>query len=49
YERRYELYAQGLRWEDFRRLPQPVNNALAFTGFLPLPTQECQTNPAAGC
>jgi hypothetical protein len=46
YERRYELYMQGMRWEDTRRLPQPVNNTVTLQ-FLPIPTQECQANPNA--
>lgn len=48
YERRYELYMQGMRWEDMRRLPQPWNNEVVMP-FLPTPTLECQANPAAGC
>jgi starch-binding outer membrane protein, SusD/RagB family len=48
YERRYELFSQGLRWEDLRRLGtilgiQPKNQ------FLPFPDAECRTNPNAGC
>ncbi len=48
YERRYELFSQGLRWEDLRRLGtilgiQPKNQ------FLPFPDSECRTNPNAGC
>lgn len=48
YERRYELFQQGLRWEDLRRLGQ-------FTGeepkaeFLPLPQTECLINPNVTC
>lgn len=48
YERRYELYMQGLRWEDMRRLSQFITERPTFQ-FLPLPTQECRTNPLAGC
>ncbi|HEV2149468.1 MAG TPA: RagB/SusD family nutrient uptake outer membrane protein [Longimicrobiaceae bacterium] len=48
YERRYELYMQGLRWEDLRRLGQFVDRRPTFT-FLPLPTQECLANPQANC
>ena len=44
YERRYELYMQGLRWEDTRRLP--ITSTVTFT-FLPLPAGECRTNPNA--
>lgn len=46
YERRYELYMQGMRWEDIRRLP---NQPTATFGFLPLPAAECRNNPNAGC
>lgn len=46
YERRYELYEQGTRWEDMRRLPQPWNNALSMP-WLPLPQSECMNNPNA--
>ena len=42
YERRYELYMQGLRWEDTRRLP--VTTTVTFP-FLPLPASECRNNP----
>lgn len=48
YERRYELYMQGLRWEDTRRLGVERTTTPTFT-FLPLPQRECETNPAAGC
>jgi starch-binding outer membrane protein, SusD/RagB family len=44
YERRYELYMMGLRWEDARRLP--TNASTTFT-FLPLPAAECRTNDNA--
>lgn len=47
YERRYELYMQGLRWEDIRRLGFAAS-AVTFE-FLPLPAVECRTNPLAGC
>ncbi|HUP90089.1 MAG TPA: RagB/SusD family nutrient uptake outer membrane protein, partial [Longimicrobiales bacterium] len=46
-ERRYELYMQGLRWEDIRRLGTAAS-AVTFT-FLPLPAVECRANPNAGC
>jgi hypothetical protein len=48
YERRYELYMQGLRWEDTRRFGTALTTDPTFD-FLPLPQQECQTNPAAQC
>jgi hypothetical protein len=48
YERRYELYMQGMRWEDTRRLPQPWTNTVVMP-FLPTPTLECQANPSSSC
>jgi hypothetical protein len=48
YERRYELFNQGLRWEDTRRLPQPFGNTVVFD-WLPIPDQECQSNPSSPC
>lgn len=48
YERRYELYMQGLRWEDARRLGEALTTTL-HTRFLPLPQQECLANPAQPC
>lgn len=48
YERRYELYSQGLRWEDLRRLGPYVDSA-PKVDFLPLPEAECRTNPALNC
>lgn len=47
-QRRYELYMQGLRWEDTRRLGTAITTTPTFT-WLPIPTQECRTNPNAGC
>ena len=46
YQRRYELYEQGLRWEDTRRLGTARTTTPTFD-FLPLPRQECVTNPVA--
>ncbi len=46
YERRYELYMQGLRWEDHRRLDAHIPTYPTLQ-FLPFPLQECITNPAA--
>lgn len=50
YERRYELYNQGLRWEDTRRLGTDVAGEPTID-FLPTPEQECLNNPNApeGC
>ena len=48
YERRYELFSQGLRWEDLRRLGQYVGETPA-ANFLPFPDAECTSNPNAGC
>ena len=48
YERRYELYAQGLRWEDLRRLGSFVNRQPKVQ-FLPTPESECRNNPLANC
>ena len=48
YERRYELYSQGLRLEDLRRLGQYAGKAPKVQ-FLPLPQSECLTNPNANC
>lgn len=48
YERRYELFSQGLRWEDLRRLG-PVIGRQPKAAFLPTPQDECLTNPEAGC
>jgi hypothetical protein len=45
-QRRYELYMQGLRWEDSRRLGTAITTTPTFT-WLPTPTQECRTNPNA--
>ena len=48
YERRYELFSQGLRWEDLRRLGGFVGRA-PKVAFLPMPQAECNSNPNAGC
>ena len=48
YERRYELFMQGLRWEDTRRFGAALTTKPTFA-FLPLPLTECQVNPNSGC
>ncbi len=48
YERAYELYMQGLRWEDMRRL-DPYITAEAWLDFLPIPRQECLANTSISC
>lgn len=45
-ERRFELFSQGLRWEDTRRLGEDIT-VTPTTDFLPLPQQECLNNPNA--
>jgi len=45
-QRRYELFMQGLRWEDTRRLGTAITTTPTFT-WLPTPTQECRGNPNA--
>lgn len=48
YERRYELYAQGVRWEDLRRL-RPYTAKRPSIEFLPYAQSECDLNPANPC
>ncbi len=49
YERKYELFSQGLRWEDLRRLGSVVG-ITPRVDFLPMPQAECNTNPnVTGC
>jgi hypothetical protein len=48
HERRYELFSQGLRWEDLRRLGSLIG-VQPKVDFLPMPQSECNTNPNAGC
>jgi hypothetical protein len=48
HERRYELFSQGLRWEDIRRFGA-LAGGVAKAAFLPMPQAECTTNPNAGC
>jgi hypothetical protein len=49
YERRYELYLQGLRWEDTRRFGPALAGETPSIAFLPLPQGECLYNPANPC
>ena len=48
YERRYGLYMQGLRWEDTRRLGT-ARTTVPILEFLPIPNQECLSNPSNPC
>ena len=48
HERQYELFSQGLRWEDLRRLGTLIG-VQPKVPFLPMPQGECNTNPSAGC
>jgi starch-binding outer membrane protein, SusD/RagB family len=48
HERKYELFSQGLRWEDLRRFGTLVG-VQPKVPFLPMPQGECNTNPNAGC
>lgn len=48
YERRYELYMQGLRWEDMRRLDDVIATEPVFEYF-PIPRQECLPNEELTC
>ena len=47
-QRRYELYEQGLRWEDTRRFGTAVTT-VPTQPWLPIPQQECDVNPANPC
>lgn len=47
-QRRYELYEQGLRWEDTRRFGTAVTTTPTLA-WLPIPTRECDFNPANPC
>jgi len=49
YERRYELYMQGVRWEDLRRFGPAIAGKTPKVAFLPLPQSECLYNPARVC
>lgn len=48
YERRYELFMQGTRWEDMRRLDDVIATEPVLD-FLPYPQNECLNNPADVC
>ena len=48
YERRYELFGQGLRWEDLRRLRAYTAERPAVE-YLPFPQAECDRNPTNPC
>jgi tetratricopeptide (TPR) repeat protein len=48
YERQYELYMQGLRWGDTRRLDDFIAIEPTIELF-PVPLSECDRNPNAGC
>jgi hypothetical protein len=48
-QRRFELYAQGLRWEDLRRLAPYAGGKTPTIQFLPLPQGECLYNPDVDC
>jgi hypothetical protein len=47
-QRRYELFEQGLRWEDTRRFGESVTTTPTVE-FLPIPQQECLTNTSNPC
>lgn len=49
YERRYELYMQGMRWEDMRRFGAAITGETPTIDFLPIPQQECDANPSDPC
>jgi hypothetical protein len=49
YERRYELYMQGLRYEDMRRFGAAITGEAPTIDFLPIPQQECNANPSNPC
>lgn len=48
-QRRFELYQQGLRWEDLRRLAPYAGGKTPTIPWLPLPQGECLYNPGVDC
>lgn len=48
-QRRYELYEQGLRWDDLRRLAAYAGGKAPTMQYLPTPLSECLYNPESGC
>jgi hypothetical protein len=49
YQRRYELYLQGTRWEDIRRFGTAVTGDTPPIQWFPLPPTECLLNPGTDC
>jgi hypothetical protein len=47
-QRRYELFEQGLRWEDTRRFGTALTTTPTVQ-FLPIPQLECLTNSSHPC
>jgi hypothetical protein len=47
-QRRYELFGQGLRLEDLRRLAAYTTKRPSLQ-FLPYPQSECDRNPTHPC
>jgi starch-binding outer membrane protein, SusD/RagB family len=47
-ERRFELFVQGLRWEDMRRFSDVIDETPSLM-WLPIPQQECDANPQVTC
>jgi hypothetical protein len=47
-QRSYELYEQGLRWEDTRRFGTALTSTPTMM-WLPPPRQECDANPGNPC
>ncbi len=49
YQRRYELFLQGVRWEDIRRFGPAVAGDTPSLTWFPLPASECLLNPGITC